>query len=51
MKIIAFITEGPIIQKIIKHLGLWEKETARDPPQRTDAQEIMWIPIEDAGWD
>jgi len=29
IKIIAFITEGPIIQKILKHLGLWEEETSR----------------------
>jgi hypothetical protein len=50
MKIIAFITEGPIIHKILKHLGLWEEETARDSPPKTDAPEIAWIPIEDAGW-
>jgi putative transposase len=31
MKIISFITEGPIIHK---HLGLWEDETARDPPPK-----------------
>ena len=49
MKIIAFITEGPIIHKILKHLGLWEEETARDPPPKTDAPKIAWIPIEDAG--
>ena len=40
MKIIAFITEGPIIQKILKHLGLWEEGTARDPPPKTDAPEM-----------
>ena len=50
MRIISFITEGPIIHKILKHLGLWEGETARDPPPKTDAPEIVWIPIEDAGW-
>jgi len=32
MRIIAFITEGPIIQKILKHLSLWDDESARDPP-------------------
>jgi hypothetical protein len=26
MRIIAFITEGPIIHKILKHLGLWDEE-------------------------
>jgi hypothetical protein len=49
MRIISFITEGPIIHKILRHLGLWEQETARDPPPKTDAPEIAWIPIEDAG--
>ena len=48
MKIISFITEGPIIHKILKHLGLWD-ETARAPPPKMDAPEIVWIPIEDAG--
>ena len=24
--------------------------TARDPPQKKDSPEIVWIPIEDAGW-
>jgi len=50
MKIIAFITEGPIIHKILKHLGLWDEETARDPPLKTDTPEIVWIPVEDTGW-
>jgi len=49
MKIISFITEGPIISKILRHLGLWE-EAARDPPMKIDTPEIVWIPIEDAGW-
>jgi len=50
MRIISFITEGPIINKILKHLGLWEEEIARAPPSKTNAPEIVWIPIEDAGW-
>ena len=50
MRIISFITEDPIIRKILKHLGLWENETARAPPPKTDAPEIVWVPIEDAGW-
>lgn len=58
MKIISFICEGPIIRKILKHLGLWDEErdsqlrteTARDPPPKPDTPEIVWIPIEDAGW-
>ena len=51
MKIIAFITEGPIVKKILKHLGLWEEEIARAPPPKTETPEIVWIPVEDAGWD
>ncbi len=55
MKIIAFITEGPIVKKILKHLGLWDEErslqlrteTARDPPPKPDTPEIVWIPVED----
>jgi len=50
MKIIAFITEGPIIRKILRHLGLWDNEPARAPPPKPDTPEIVWIPIEDAGW-
>lgn len=57
MRIISFICEGPIIHKILKHLGLWDDEergsqlrTARDPPPKTDTPEIVWIPVEDAGW-
>jgi len=55
MRIILFITEGPIIHKILKHLGLWDEERdsqlriARAPPPKTDTPEIVWIPIEDAG--
>ena len=49
MRVISFITEGPIIRKILKHLGLWEEGSARDPPLKMDAPEIVWIPIEDAG--
>ena len=52
----AFL-KGPIIKKILKHLGLWDEErdsqlrteTARGPPPKTDAPEIVWIPVEDAG--
>ena len=55
MRIISFITQGPIIHKILKHLGLWESDFsplrhARDPPTKVDAPEIVWIPVDDAGW-
>ena len=47
MRVISFIIEGPIIHKILKYLGLWDEETARDPPPKTGAPEIVWIPVED----
>ena len=50
MRIISFICEGPIIYKILKHLGLWDNEPARAPPPKPDTPEIVWIPIEDAAW-
>jgi hypothetical protein len=35
MRIISFIEEEIIIQKILKHLGLWHKNTKKnhDPPK------------------
>ena len=33
MKIIAFIEDQEVVKKILKHLGLWERET-RPPPKR-----------------
>jgi hypothetical protein len=32
MRIIAFIGEDAIIQKILKHLGLWETRSHSPPP-------------------
>lgn len=32
MRIIAFIEEDVIIQKILKHLGLWETRSHSPPP-------------------
>ncbi len=47
MRIISFITEGPIINKILKHPGLWDEErdlqlrkTARAPPPKRGTLEI-----------
>jgi len=51
MRIISFITEGPIIHKILNHLGLWEEEIARAPPSKMDAPEIVWRPVNDTGWE
>lgn len=34
MKIISFITDRQVIQKILSHLHLWESRPARSPPAR-----------------
>ena len=36
MKIIAFIErhQTDVIEKILRHCGLWEEATARAPPRR-----------------
>lgn len=36
MKIISVIEDEEVIKKILKHLGLWQRE-ARPPPQKDDA--------------
>lgn len=52
MKIIAFIDNPKIIKKILKYLDLWEEELSRGPPLQTDVpDEIVYVPIEDAGWE
>ncbi len=52
MSIISFIDQPQIIKKILKYLGLWEEESARDPPVLPEIpNEIVYVPIEDAVWD
>jgi hypothetical protein len=51
MRILSFLSEGPIIHKILKHLGLWDEETARDPPPKTESPEIVWTPVSEVGWE
>ncbi len=52
MQIIAFVTEGQIIRKIIKYLDLWEEESAHDPPVHSKIlDEIVYLPIEDVAWE
>ena len=50
MKIISFIVSSATIKKILKYLDLWEEEQARDPPQAGIPEEIVYVPVEDAGW-
>ena len=50
--IISFIDQPQIIKKILKYLGLWEEELSRGPPTQTDVpDEIVYVPIEDTGWE
>ena len=52
MSIISFIDQPQIIKKILKYLGLWEEELSRGPPTQTDVpDEIVYVPIEDTGWE
>jgi hypothetical protein len=37
MRIIAFIEDDQVIQKILKHLGLWETNT-HDPPAQNPSR-------------
>jgi hypothetical protein len=52
MKIVSFIENPRIIKKILKYLNLWEEESARDPPRPPEIpDEIVYVPVEDAGWE
>lgn len=33
MKIVAFIEDEPVIEKILRHCKLWKEEPARPPPE------------------
>ena len=39
MKIISFITEHQVIQKILEHLRLWAQKSSRDPPDMDSSPE------------
>jgi hypothetical protein len=43
MRIIAFIEGGEVIEKILKHLGLWEL-TPRPPPRMATSQPLYTEP-------
>ena len=47
MKIISFITLLESIQKILKHLGLWNLTTSRDPPVVISDETIIYEPLYD----
>ncbi len=45
MKIVSFIDDAPVIEKILKHLRLWQAEHPGKPPPDT----IEYLPFDD-GW-
>ncbi len=50
MKIISFITDFPLIRKIIEHLGLWEQKASRDLPRQKsfyENNELVYEPFDD----
>ncbi|MBN1142116.1 MAG: hypothetical protein JXB25_10055 [Deltaproteobacteria bacterium] len=50
MKIASFIIEAPVIEKILRHLGLWITENpARPPPEIVREDETDSQPFDD-GW-
>ena len=52
MKIVAFIDDPIVIEKILKYLSLWNDESARDPPHPSETpDEIVYVPVEDATWE
>ena len=51
MRIISFINNPAVIKKILKYLNLWKDESARDPPQARIPEEIVYVPVDDAGWE
>ena len=51
MRIISFITDPPVIGKILQHLDLGKHKPSRDPPGRESSPkgEIVYEPFDD-GW-
>ena len=48
MRIISFITELPVIQQILEHIGLWVI-APRDPPTQESLPEVIYEAFDD-GW-
>ena len=45
-----FINEGPVIEKILKHLQLWQTEHPCKPPPETLYEEMIDYQTFDDGW-
>lgn len=51
MKIVSFINDASVIEKILKHLRLWQAEHPGNPPPETLYEEMIeYLPFDD-GWD
>jgi hypothetical protein len=50
MKIVSFINEAPVIEKILKHLRLWQIERPGKPPPQERCEEIIEYQPFDDGW-
>ena len=47
MRIVSFIEEEPIIEKILRHCNLWKEEPTRSPPQKIAAENTCTQPVYD----
>ena len=50
MRIIAFIEDGEVIEKILKHLGLWEVKASPPPPVGDFLRDKHNLPVPSHFW-
>ncbi len=50
MKIVSFINDAPVIEKILKHLRLWQIEHPGKPPPEKGYEEMIEYQLIDGGW-
>ncbi|MCK4621969.1 MAG: hypothetical protein KAT62_07100 [Desulfuromonadales bacterium] len=49
MKIVSFINDAPIIEKILKYLRLWHMEHPGKPPPETIYEDMVdYLPFDDS---
>jgi hypothetical protein len=46
MRIVSFIDEDAIIEKILKHCGLWKEQASRPPPEEKPPPEVKGSVLE-----
>ena len=47
MQIVSFITDYPVVRKILKHLDLWDRSPPA--PKNSVHEELVYEPFDD-GW-